>query len=175
MGYSGYIDWQRLRRAPWHNTREGSTYVYAFWPVDHGRSRTDHGISLLKAEDSHPDWFLHAEHAGHLLTGTVDPDEVVSPNFATVFTEQLNTRPLLGSLLLATSSATYAQPDRNRYWWCAPQDLTGPGRRLLKATSTLYLRQPVLLTFLSLVPMRQVVPEAPRDPATVAGASGPHL
>lgn len=147
MGSSGYIDWRRLDSSlPWIAYRQGyHTYVFAFWLVDYGHNDLDHGITMLKAEDKHTDWFLHAGTADHVLAAYPHPTSLMSPNFHHVFDEGLSARPLLGSLLLGTADACYRTLDR--MWWAGDKDLTRRGRRQLKNLERLYERPAVLVTF----------------------------
>lgn len=105
----GYIDWHRLSRSEQHaEIADGrQTYVYAYWLVDYGRAVRDQGVSLLKREDSHPDWFIHAENADHVLAAYCHPRTVVSPQFSTVYDDNLAARPLLAAMLLGTSDRFY--------------------------------------------------------------------
>lgn len=175
---SGHVDWASLvvpAASPWVNTGEGSTFVYAFVPVDYGSSGdTDAGISLLKPYGRHPDWFVHAERADMVLSGRVPPSVSVSANHRQVMAEDLTTEPLLAAILIGTSDAVYALPDRTTYWSCSPAGLTRRGRRMIKDLATLYLREPVLLTFLDLRPMKESAPGTVRGQATVSTAPGRH-
>jgi hypothetical protein len=148
VGNSGYIDWHRLDTSmPWIRQRQGEhTYVYAFWLVDYGRATKDHGVGLLKNESEHPDWFVHAATADHVLAAYTAPQTIVSPNFQSVFADNLSARPLLGSVLLGSTDCSYRNGDQF-LWWAADQDLTRRGRRLIKDLNQLYLRPPVLVTF----------------------------
>lgn len=176
MGHTGYIDWHRLARTrPWTDTGEGNTFIYAFWLADYGRSEQDHGVNLLKGEGEHPDWFLYSDAADRLLFSVGVDELIVSPNITDVYDSHLTSRPLIASILLGTAKATYASADRTAYWWASVRDLTRPGKRLVKEISMLYLRPPVIITFLETKPMRQMVPEATGDTATVNGVSGQHL
>lgn len=150
MGSSGYIDWHRLDRTMgWVKHRAGQhTYVYAFWLVDFGRNDRDRGVSLLK-DGTHPDWFIHAETADHLLGAYANPTVSVSPNFTRVFDNHLSSRPLLASLLLGTADSIYkTTSEQDRLWWAAKDDLTRPGKRLLKDMNKLYERDAHLITFI---------------------------
>lgn len=177
MGHTGYIDWHRLARTkPWIDTEEGRSFVFAFWLADYGRTDKDHGLGLLKGEGSHPDWFLYADTADRMLFSVGVDDLIVSPNITEVYDTHLTSRPLIASILLGTAQATYAAPDHSAYWWASVRDLTRPGKRLVKEISMLYLRPPVIITFLELnQPISQMVPEATGDTATVTGVSGQHL
>jgi hypothetical protein len=75
-------------------------------------------------------------------------------------------------LLLGTSGTSWATQDSQEYWWCIPGDLTRAGRRLLRHTSTLYLRQPQIVTFLDQHPMKKTVPGTTLDTATVPVVPG---
>lgn len=146
MGYSGHVNWSRLDRThPWIRNQDRHTSVYAFWPVDYRHPRRDHGVGLFKAQDRHPDWFLHAETADHVLTAYVRPTMVVSPNLTEVFDDDLVARPLLASVLLGTANAVY-RTHEELMWWCAVEDLTLKGRLLVTQLSHLYERDPVLVT-----------------------------
>lgn len=162
MGDSGIIDWERLDRTlPWVKQRQGhSTFVYAFWLADYGRATRDHGVSLLKAEGRHPDWYVHAESADHVLVAYTPPKSSVSPNFMQVFADKLSSKPLLGSLLLGTVDACYKRLDQ--MWWACEADLTGQGRRLLRKLDHLYERRHILVTFVEGPTDEQ---SGPRDPA----------
>jgi hypothetical protein len=144
---SGIIDWDRLDRSlPWIKYRTGySTSVFAFWLADYGRSRRDHGVTLLKAQDRHPDWFLHAETADHVLAAYPPPKSSISPNYSQVFGVGLQAKPLLASMLLGTADAYYQM--RDRMWWADHHDLTRRGRRLITNLDHLYERCSVLVTF----------------------------
>lgn len=147
MGNSGIIDWTRLDRLPsWTHRADGQfTFVFAFWLVDYGRSNHDDGVAVLKPGSEHPDWFLHAENADHVLAAYYPPKASVSPNYGMVFGDKLQTRPLLGSLLLATTDGVY---ERNgEMWWAGTADLTFRGRRLVKKLDRLYERPHHLVTF----------------------------
>lgn len=173
MAYTGYIDWHRLGRTrPWTDTRQGNTFVYAYWTADHGYSEHDRGVGLLKPRAQHPDWFLYAEQADKILFSALPDGLVASPNLTQVYDTHLTARPLLGSILLGTVQTTYAYPDQSAYWWASGNDLTRPGRRLLKQLSMLYLRPPIIVTFLEIKPMKQVVPGAAGDKATSPEAPG---
>jgi hypothetical protein len=158
---SGIIDWGRLDRLlPWVKYQHGyATYVYAFWLVDYGRNERDHGVALLKAEGRHPDWYLHAETADHVLAAYAPPKAFVSPNFEKVFGDKLQAKPLLGSLLLGTNNACYKRMDQ--MWWACEADLTYKGRRLLRRLDHLFERRHILVTFV----------EGPTDEAS--GPRGP--
>lgn len=149
MGNTGYIDWHRLdRTVPWaRHSDDHHSYVYAFWTVDYGRSDRDHGVTVLKQEDRHPDWYLHAESADHVLGAYAPPCTMVSPNFTAVFDNKLSARPLLASMLLGTADAVYHTP--NGMWWADEHDLTRRGKRLLRTVDTLYERPAVLVTFVA--------------------------
>jgi hypothetical protein len=174
VGHTGYIDWHRLARTkPWTDTGEGHSFVFAFWLADYGHTNHDHGLGLLKGEGSHPDWFLYAETADRMLFSVGVDDLIVSPNITEVYDTHMTSRPLIASILLGTAKATYAAPDRTAYWWCSVRDLTRPGKRLVKEISMLYLRPPVIITFLEMnKPMKQVVPGTTGDTATVNGVPG---
>lgn len=174
MGHTGYIDWNRLSRT-FTDTRYGNTFVCAYWLVDYGRNQHDHGVSLLKGEGSHPDWFINAERADLTLRASVGLSITASPNVTEVFdTDQFDSswtaKPLLASVLLGNADTTYVKD--GHYWWCAMQDLTRPGRRMVKDLSMLYLRPPVIVSFLGLQPMKAVDPGAAGDSATVVIAPG---
>ncbi len=174
MTHSGYIDWHRISKLG-VEVRQGTTFVYAYWLVDFDRSTRDHGVTLLKDEDEHPDWFIHADPADSLLYSVLDSNLIASPNAEQVYGVDGSTvyaRPLLGSVCLGSASTTYRHRD-GLYWWCAVDDLTRQGRRLIKELSMLYLRQPVIVTFMSLDPMGQAGPGR-RDPATVTPSGDPH-
>lgn len=147
MGDSGIIDWQRLdRMLPWIKYgQEHATFVYAFWLADYGRTTRDHGVTLLKTEGRHPDWYLHAETADHVLVAYTPPKSSVSPNFTQVFADKLSSKPLLGSLLLGTNDACYKRMDQ--MWWACEADLTSKGRRLIRRLDRLYERRHILVTF----------------------------
>lgn len=133
---------------PWVRRRAGSyTYVYAFWLVEFGSSDVDHGVSLLKPQGSHPDWFIHAKTADHVLDAYTNPKTLVSPNFADVFSNQLKARPLLGSLLLGCTDTAYQNGGAGAVWWCAREDLTFRGRQVIKQLDRLYERSSILVTF----------------------------
>lgn len=146
MGSSGLINWHRLDNTlPWVRWRQGErTSVFAFWLVDYGSASKDHGVALLKAEDRHPDWFLHAETADHVLAAYPPPKAAVSPNHHAVF-EGFQSRPLIGSLLLGSIDACYRRMER--MWWASEDDLTWRGKRLLKKLNQLYEREAILVTF----------------------------
>jgi hypothetical protein len=173
---SGYIDWHSLTRArPWLETRKGQTYVYAFWSVDYGSSNVDRGVSLLKRDDRHPDWFLYAEQADHVLTAYCHPNTLVSKNFMDVFDSSLSARPLLASILLGTANAAYVSLDEKQHWNCSVDDLSRRGKRLVKDLDLLYLRAPTLVTFVDLVTDEQDGPPSPLvDTATVGEGLGGH-
>jgi len=151
MGYSGYVDWHRLDRTSWwsRNRAGQHTYVYAFWLVDYGRSDTDHGVTLLKAEGAHPDWFLHAETADQVLAAYTRPSMSVSPNFRHVFGNNLAAKPLLGALLLGTADAVYrtVYEGKDSAFRCTFDDLTRAGKKLMRANNKLYERPAHLVTF----------------------------
>jgi len=150
MTHTGYIDWHRLSRSEQHaEIADGrQTYVYAYWLVDYGRAVRDQGVSLLKREDSHPDWFIHAENADHVLAAYCHPRTVVSPQFSTVYDDNLAARPLLAAMLLGTSDRFYrTSHTRPGTWWCTYDDLNWRGRRLVRQISRLYERAPHLVTF----------------------------
>lgn len=147
MGSSGYIDWHRLDTTiPWVRCRTGEhTYVYAFWLADYGRNPTDHGVSLLKGEAEHPDWFVHASTGDHVLTAYTPPGTIVSPNAGLVFAGHGAARPLLAGVMLGSVDCIYRTT--GGMWWASEDDLTRRGKRLLKNLNELYLREPVLVTF----------------------------
>lgn len=147
MSDSGIVDWGRLdRMLPWIKYRTGqSTSVFAFWLADYGRSRRDHGVTLLKDEGRHPDWFLHSETADHVLAAYPPPKAAISPNYAQVFGDRLHAKPLVAAMLLGTTDACYQM--RERMWWASHDDLTRKGRRLIRALDDLYERPSVLVTF----------------------------
>lgn len=165
MGQTGYIDWHKLTAGrDWAEVKDTRhTYVYAFWPVDYGRSDVDHGVTLLKNEDLHPDWFVHAEEADSVLAAYCRPQTIVSPSFADVFDVNLAARPLLAAALLGTSSTRYVSADGRRAWWCTSDDLTRRGKKLLKDLNQLYLRTPVVVTFVDGPTDGNT---GPRDPST---------
>jgi len=162
VGCSGYVDWFRLDRTlPWIRQRQGlRTSVFAFWTVDYGTSEIDHGVSLVKAEGRHPDWFLHAETADHVLTAYPHPKSMVSPNFKAVFDNSLVAKPLLGAVLIGTADGVYRSLDR--WWWAGPDDLTWRGKRLMKHLNRLYERDGTLVTFVEGVTDED---NGPRDPS----------
>lgn len=143
------MNWHKLdRMLPWVRRGSGSaTYVYAFWLVDFGRKSGDDGVALLKPRDAHPDWFLHARTADHVLDAYTNPKTLVSPNFAEVFSNQLKASPLLGSLLLGTADTAYQNGGAGQMWWCSHDDLTFRGRQVIKQLDQLYERQSRLVTF----------------------------
>lgn len=147
MSDSGIIDWNRLDRLlPWIKYRTGySTSVFAFWLADYGRSRRDHGVTVLKPEGRHPDWFLHSETADHVLDAYPPPKSSISPNYTQVFGDKLHAKPLLAAMLIGTTDAYYQQ--RERIWWASHDDLTRKGRRLIRKLDGLYERPSVLITF----------------------------
>ncbi len=161
MGASGYIDWHRLDNTmPWVRQRTGQhTYVYAYWLVDYGRTTRDRGVSILKGENLHPDWFIHARTADHVLDAYAPPSAVVSPNFTSVFRNKLRAEPLLAAALLGNADAVYH--NNGQMWWAATDDLTRRGKRLLKAMNQLYERDAVLITFID---MPSDEKDGPRDP-----------
>lgn len=172
---SGYVDWASLNAplAPWQDTGEGESFVYAFVLADDDSHWIeDAGVGVLKPSGSHPDWFVHADKADMVLTGQCPPTVSVSANYQQVLGDNFKTRPLLASLCLGTSDAVYATADRSKYWSCDQGDLTRRGRRLFKDMATLYLREPILLTFLDLRPMESAAPGAQRGQATVSSAPG---
>ncbi len=171
MSHSGYIDWHRLARYG-TDTGQGGTAVFAYWLVDYTRSEADAGVTVLKHEGAHPDWFLHADHADQLVFSVGADELVASPNVAEVYDTNLTSKPLLASICLGTAAATYRSPDSAGYWWCAMNDLTRPGRRLIKELSMLYLRTPVIVTFMDWQPMKSTDPGADQDSATVTAAPG---
>lgn len=149
VGSSGYIDWHRLDHTlPWvRHPQDYHTYVFAFWLVDYGRSTHDQGITLLKAEGGHTDWFLHADTADQVLAAYPHPRTLMSPNWHHVLDrEGLAARPLLGSVLLGSIDACYRTMDK--MWWADKNDLTWRGRRLLRQLDHLYERPAVLMTFI---------------------------
>lgn len=170
MSHSGYIDWHRISRHG-TDTRQGSTVVFAYWLVDYTTNIADDGVTVLKHEGEHPDWFLHADHADQLVF-SVGVDELIpSPNVGEVYDTHLTSRPLLATVCLGTAAATYQAPDGD-YWWCALGDLTRAGRRVVKELSMLYLRSPVIVTFMDWRPMKTAVPGADQGSATVTAAPG---
>lgn len=150
MGNSGYVDWHRLDRTlPWVKVNnQHHTYVYAFWLVDYGSCKRDHGVALFKAEGRHPDWFVHADTADRVLAAYTTPSTVVSPNFTEVFGNKLSSGPLLASVLLGTSDAMYQLRPDGSLWWCDREDLVRKGKRLLGNLDELYGRKAILVTFL---------------------------
>lgn len=169
---SGYIDWHKLSRHPqWTPGADGQTFVYAFWLVDYGRAARDHGVTLLKDEGRHPDWFVHADRADQVLAAYCQGSPIVSHNFGDVFDHAMFARPLLASVLLGTLDGTLRDgPDR--YWTCEPQHLDRRGQRLVKDLSMLYLRQPHIVTFIDVKPMKDNDPGVSEDTATVGAAPG---
>lgn len=163
MGCSGYVDWHRLDRTlPWVRQRHGPrTYVIAFWTVDYGGATRDHGVRLMKDEGRHPDWFLHAESADHVLAAYPHPTSLVGPNFNAVFDKGLlESQPLLASVLLGTADAAYSTLDR--MWWARPGDLTRRGKKLMKDLNRLYERDGTLITFIENATDENI---GPRDPS----------
>lgn len=174
MAQTGYIDWQRLARSPhWQDTNEGVTFVYAFWMADYGYPRGDAGLAMLRDNGAHPDWFCAGQHVDQVIAAGVGPGDVISPNMVAVFDDNLISRPLLASVCLGSASSTFATAENAAgYWWCADRDLNRKGRRVVKELTGLYLRPPVLLTFLDFAPISQEVPEVFTGQATVVEASG---
>lgn len=172
MGSTGYIDWHRITRPPFiADQRSGlQTCVFAFWTVDYGRSDTDHGVTLLKREGGHPDWFIHSDTADQVLAAYAKPDSIVNPAYTEVF-DALAAKPLLASVLLGTSAICYREvgvhSSPGQLWWASEKDLTRPGRKLMKALTDLYLRPPTLVTFINPRPMKEGNPGARVDQATV--------
>ncbi len=160
MGCSGYIDWHRLDCSlPWVRHRLGEqTFVYAFWLVDYGRSQRDRGVTVLKDDGAHPDWYLHAEVADRVLTAYAPPRSTGSPNVLSVFDQSLTAKPLLAAALLGSADAVYKRNDG--YWWAAKDDLTRRGRKLLKDLDRLYEREAHLITFIDKLTDESV---GPRD------------
>lgn len=171
VGHTGYIDWQRLARTRTWSAAGGNTFVYAFWLADYGRNTSDHGVGLLKGEGAHPDWFLYADNADKVLFSVLPDGLELSPNAVEVFDTTLTSAPIVASTLLGSAASTYVS-SANQYWWAAHNDLTRAGKRLVKELSMLYLRAPVLVTFLEIQPMRQVVPGVSGDTATVTETPG---
>jgi hypothetical protein len=175
MGESGYINWDMIAALPhWQPRREGQTYVYAFWLVDFDQSPNDDGIALLK-RDGHPDWFLHADTADRLLSGSCPPGVMVSENYSAVFDEiggRFRLKPLVASVLLGTSDVVYATADRSEYWTCGYWHLARRGKRIVRDLTMLYLRAVHIVTFLNMDPMNESTPEAAVGQATVLTASG---
>jgi hypothetical protein len=163
VGDSGIIDWERLdRAATWTKDRQDeSTFVYAFWLADYGRNTQDDGVTVLKADGRHPDWYLHCETADHVLVAYTPPTASISPNLTQVFADKQSSKPLLGSLLLGTADVCYKHMDQ--MWWACDADLTGRGRRLLRKLDHLYERRHILITFVE-GPTDET--SGPRDPAT---------
>lgn len=142
----------------WVRQRTGHhTYVFAFWLVDYGRNETDRGVGLLKEDGTHPDWFVHADSADHVLGAYANPKTLVSPNFDRVF-DTLSSKPLLAAALLGTADAVYRTANEDRLWWAADPDFTRAGKKLIKDMNKLYERDAHLVTFI----------EAPTD-----GTTGP--
>lgn len=163
MGSSGYVDWHRLDvMLPWARIDdEQHTYVYAFWLVDYGTANRDHGVGLLKSEGRHPDWFLHADTADHVLAAYTTPTTWISPNFRQVFDNQLSAAPLIAAVLLGTADTMYQTSYDGRLWWCDRGDLTWGGKRLLRRLDRLYERTAILVTFLDRPTDEN---SSPRDP-----------
>lgn len=173
MNHSGYVDWHTvMRTSPWVPCSEGQTFVYAFWLVDYGRNRRDHGVALLKPEGAHPDWFLHAERADHLLTAYLPEFCPASPSASEVFDARGLAKPMIGSILLGTASVIYASPSRSAFWSCQPEHLERRGQRIVKDLTTLYMREPLIVTFVDPHPMKETNPGAGQDQATVTPAPG---
>lgn len=174
VAHTGYIDWRRMTQSGlWINTAQGTTFVYAFWLADYpDPPAREAGLSLLRADDAHPDWFCAGPRVDQILHADVHPKDVVSPNLGEVFENGLYSRPLLAALCLGSASATYASADVTRYWWAHPDDLVRKGTQLVKDANTLYGRKPVIVTFLDFAPIGQVVPGALSGTATVAKAPG---
>lgn len=174
---SGYINWFRLNQT-WYDTGQGSTFVYAFWLADYTQRGRDHGVGILKPENAHPDWFVHAESAESVVFSVTPGDWVISPNLTDVYDTHdthdthLTSRPVLAAVCLGTSDAVYANARRTAYWWCGYDDLIRPGKKLIQRLTDLYLRPPVILTYLNLPPMRPAVPGVAGDSATVTEAPG---
>lgn len=171
MGSTGYVDWHRITRGPFiGDLRAGlQTSVFAFWTVDYGRSTRDRGVTLLKAEGGHPDWFIHADRADHVLAAYAHPQSMVNAGFMQVF-DTLQSKPLLGSLLLGTSNLYYkhiGRDDPDAAWFASRDDLTRAGRKLLARVDDLYLRPATIVTFIDPRPMSQADPGAQEDQATV--------
>lgn len=173
MGHSGYIDWHGVsRKKPGAHTSAGQSYVYAFWLVDYGRATADHGVTLLKREDRHPDWFLHAENADGVLVAHARPDTLLdTAGWDKVFGAPTS-RPLLASVLLGTANRVHHEDATAGYWQCAEEDLTSRGKRLIKDLTLLYLRAPVLVTFLDPAADEDDGPEVNAGSATVGEGLG---
>lgn len=162
MGNTGYVDWHRLTRTqqPWTASAAGHTSVFVFFPVDYGRNNRDHGVSLLKNEGLHPDWFVHAERGDQVLDAYCQPDTMVSPNYQAIFSDDHASKPLLAGILLGTSDREYIS---NEYrWHCTKSHLTRAGKKLIKELTGLYLREPAIITFVDKVTDED---SGPRDPS----------
>lgn len=147
---------------PWVKVNgQQHTYVYAFWLVDYGTASKDHGVSLLKTSDRHPDWFVHAETADRVLAAYTTPSTWVSPNVRDVFDNHLSASPLLAAVLLGTADVMYMTNSEGRLWWCDRGDLSWSGKRLLRRLDRLYERRAVLVTFLDRPTDEN---SSPRDP-----------
>lgn len=178
MGATGYINWDLIAQLPhWETTREGTTFVYAYWLVDYGVSPYDDGVRVFKRDSAHPDWFIHSDKADRILTSQCLPDLMVSDNYRNVFDERggrFHAKPLLASILLGTSDAVYATHDRRDYWTCAYWNLDRRGKKMVRDLTILYQRGVQIVTFLDLRPMKEATPEVGQGSATVLAASGPH-
>lgn len=170
MAHTGCIDWP-TKSDVFFNTGEGTTHVYAFWLADY--PPVESPLSMLRPPGSHPDWFCAGPNVDQVLAATISANEVASPNIVDIFDDALFSKPLLASICLGSASATYATPDRSGYWWAdEKKSLTRSGRSLVKDISKVYLRKPIIVTFLDLAPISQVNPGATRGTATVAEAPG---
>lgn len=164
MDHTGCINWPRTGELTWTDTRQGSTYVWAYWLVDHKK----HGLDLLEAQPRGQEWFFAHEDANIMGAPLIVEGEHPSPNFRQVE----NSSGLLAAVCLGTAAGTYRSTMRDGYFWAGHRDLTREGRNLVSVLSGLYGRPPVLVTFLRIRPMNQAVPEAAHDSATVDAVSG---
>lgn len=173
MGHSGYIDWHAVsRKKPGAHTSAGQSYVYAFWLVDYGRASADEGVRLLKGEDRHPDWFLHAENADGVLAARARTGTLLdTAGWDKVFGAPMS-RPLLASVLLGTANRVHHEDATSAFWQCTEADLTWRGKRLVKEMTLLYLRAPVLVTFLDPAADEDDGPEVVAGQATVGEGLG---
>lgn len=163
---TGVINWPRNNEMGWTDTREGGTFVYAYWLADH----SPRGLDLIDGKNWSEDWFVRhpwAEDVIETVYAGGGTGLSASPNVS-----YLDDARVLAAVCLGTNDGAFYHPTRDGYWWASEGDLSRHGAKVVRELSRLYQRQPLIVTYLGVVPMNVSVPEAAHDPATVVAVSG---
>lgn len=162
---TGWINWPKAAELGWTARRDAISYVWAYWPVEHVKQNLD----LFDQDAPGWDWFLADQAANISGIPPLIEGEFPSPNYPRIE----DSPGVLAAVCLGTCDRAFHSSTHDGYFWAGVSDLSQSGRRLVSTLSGLYHRQPVLVTYMQVRPIRQAVPGAALDKATVVAVSGP--